>query len=165
MLHSRLRILIIDDEECIRDSLALHLSELGHEVLTCDKPEGCPAYFDHPCEEAGACADVLFVDYDMPGVDGLSCLRQLTRHGCHTLPPNRILMTRSTTPELIEKTGKMGCRIVKKPLHLAEIEKLVNRARAFIPEGRRLSPFNSYDNHFCIKKYPPAEPGEEEAAE
>ncbi len=139
MTPSRLRILIIDDEECIRDSLSLHLAGQGHEVLTYPVPGRCPAFNDHRCDLQGACADIVLVDQNMPGMSGLDYLRHLTRHGCRILPRNRILMTGDAAPELEKEVRKMGCQIVQKPLRLDQLDELVDQARIFLSTDRKLS--------------------------
>jgi len=135
----KLRILIIDDEECIRDSLALYLTEQGHETLTFEQPTKCPAFNDHACGLNGACADIILVDHNMPGISGLDYLKQLTRHGCRVLPPNRILMTGDASPELTTEVLQMGCKIVQKPLRFDQLEDIVNTAKVFISDNRSLS--------------------------
>ncbi len=139
MTPSKLRIIIIDDEECIRDSLAFHLSDLGHEVLTYDKSRFCPAFNHHQCEVKGACADIVLVDHNMPEVTGLEHLKHLTRHGCQILPRNRILMTGDASPDLEKAVVKMGCKIIQKPLRLNELDALIEESRIFISAHRQLS--------------------------
>lgn len=139
MPPEKLRILIIDDEECIRDSLAIHLSTLGHEVLTYESPEECPAFRGHECHKKGPCADIIFVDQNMPETNGLEFLKHLTSHGCLVMPPHRIMMTGDVTPALEKEIKGMGCRILQKPLRFDTIEEIINDARVFISSDRVLS--------------------------
>lgn len=135
----KLRIIIIDDEECIRESLKIHLSDLGHEVVTFDSAMACPAFNNHECENSGACADIVLVDHNMPGMTGLEYLKKMTHHGCRVLPRNRVLMTGDATPALENEIKKIGCDIIQKPLRLSKIEELIDQARIFISTSRKLS--------------------------
>lgn len=139
MPPEKLRILIIDDEECIRDSLAMHLSSLGHEVLTYETPVKCPAFKTHNCHMEGPCADIIFVDQNMPGMSGLEYLKHLTHHGCLVLPPHRIMMTGDVTLELKSEIKRMGAQIVQKPLRFETLEEIINNAKVFISSDRVLS--------------------------
>lgn len=139
MTPAKLRVMIIDDEECIRESLYLHLTELGHEVLTFEKPLNCPAFNDHECNLKGPCADIILVDQNMPGISGLEYLRQSTMHGCLVLPPNRILMTGDASPEIELEVNRIGCKLIQKPLRLEKLEELIDEARIFISANRQLS--------------------------
>lgn len=139
MPPEKLRIMIIDDEECIRDSLAIHLSSLGHEVFTFEMPEKCPAFNAHNCHLKGPCADIVFVDHNMPGTSGLDYLKRLRHHGCLVMPPHRIMMTGDVTPALEEEILRMGGQIVQKPLRFDTLEEIIDNARVFISSDRILS--------------------------
>jgi serine phosphatase RsbU (regulator of sigma subunit) len=66
------RILVIDDDSAVRDSLGLYLAELGYEVFEADDGgEGMAQFFRHQ-------PDVVLCDLRMPHVDGMSVLRQLS---------------------------------------------------------------------------------------
>lgn len=70
---STLRVVVVDDEQVIRDGLARVLAALpGVEVVaTCaDGPEALSAVDDHR-------PDVLFLDVQMPAMDGLAVARAL----------------------------------------------------------------------------------------
>lgn len=139
MPPEKLRILIIDDEECIRDSLAMHLTARGHDVLTYPTARKCPAFRQHNCHLLGPCADLVLVDQNMPDMSGLDFLRFLTRHGCQIVPPNRIIMTGNVTDELEQQVHKLGCGIIQKPLRLDTLDELVKKASVYISSGRILS--------------------------
>lgn len=66
------RILVIDDDDAVRDSLGLYLGEAGYEVLEArDGEEGLSLFFDRQ-------PDVVLCDLRMPHVDGMSVLKELS---------------------------------------------------------------------------------------
>jgi two-component system, OmpR family, response regulator ChvI len=70
------RIVVVDDDDLFREALRLKLIEEGYEV-TCFS--GGQAALDHLA--AGAHADIILLDWRMPGMSGLKVLRSLRRAG------------------------------------------------------------------------------------
>jgi len=68
------RIVIVDDDELFRESLGLNLAEEGYEVVDFSSGEDALDYL-----VTGEVADVVLLDWRMPGIDGLDVLRSL-RH-------------------------------------------------------------------------------------
>jgi sigma-B regulation protein RsbU (phosphoserine phosphatase) len=67
------RILVIDDDDAVRDSLGLYLGEAGYEVFEArDGDEGLVLFFEH-------LPDVVLCDLRMPHVDGMAVLKQLSQ--------------------------------------------------------------------------------------
>ena len=76
---SRIRMLLIDDDDEFRESLSLNLADEGFMVTTF--ADG-PSALEHVA--AGDSADVILLDWRMPGMNGLEVLRELRRHGVVT---------------------------------------------------------------------------------
>ncbi len=76
-LDRRLHILVVDDEEDLRKSLALILEELGHEVITAgDGEEALSTYLSLISQ--GKNIDLLITDFTMPGrLNGLELIKTL----------------------------------------------------------------------------------------
>jgi CheY-like chemotaxis protein len=70
-----LRVLVVDDEEMIRDISAAMLAELGFEALTAAGGEEALALF----QENGGSIDIVLLDQIMPGMDGVSVFKELRR--------------------------------------------------------------------------------------
>lgn len=87
------RICLIEDDELVRERIALQLRELGHEVLEAD--DGA-AGMDLIAREA---PDVALIDILMPGKDGLEAITAIRRAN----PRIRILA--------MSGGGKVGPRI------------------------------------------------------
>ena len=73
---NRIRIAILDDDDLFRESLGLNLIDEGYEVASFADGPAALAYF-----AAGGHADVILLDWRMPGMNGLEVLRALRRSG------------------------------------------------------------------------------------
>lgn len=68
-----MRILIIDDDALVRQSLSTILGTLGHEIVTAGTAmDGIDRAEDTP-------VDVALVDMKMPGLDGLEAVKAIVR--------------------------------------------------------------------------------------
>jgi two-component system, OmpR family, response regulator ChvI len=70
------RIVIVDDDELFRQTLGLNLIDEGYDVTSFS---GGAAALDHFA--SGSHADVILLDWRMPGMNGLEVLRGLRRAG------------------------------------------------------------------------------------
>ncbi len=74
----RSRVLLVDDEESIRDSLYSLLESSGYDVLAASNgPEGLSI-----CSRSAPPIDLLVTDYDMPRMSGLELARECSRICC-----------------------------------------------------------------------------------
>ncbi|MDB5694761.1 MAG: response regulator [Sphingomonas bacterium] len=75
------RILIVDDDEILAEILIDVLAAAGHSASAVHHGDDALRAID----ESGA--DLLILDYDLPGASGLEVLRQVRRHpqGLHVL--------------------------------------------------------------------------------
>lgn len=72
MTVERLRVLVVDDEEAVRNLLQRILQEVGYEVTTA--ANGQEALYKVSLQEA----EVVLLDIKMPGMSGIEVLRKLT---------------------------------------------------------------------------------------
>jgi len=75
----RVRILVVDDDDEFRESLSLNLMDEGFAVTTFANG---PSALEHVA--AGESADVILLDWRMPGMNGLEVLRELRQRGVMT---------------------------------------------------------------------------------
>ena len=102
------RILVIDDEPAIRDTMRMILEYDGHEVLLANSgQEGITvAERENP--------DLVFLDIKMPGLDGLEVLGRL--RGMNETLPVVIVSAHGTAATALE-AGRLGAfRFIEKPL-------------------------------------------------
>src|SRR5262245_19094262 len=102
------RILVIDDEPAIRDTMRMILECDGHEVLAA--PSGQEGLTTAGRESP----DLVFLDVKMPGLDGLEVLSRL--RGTNEALPVVIISAHGTAATALE-AGRLGAsRFIEKPL-------------------------------------------------
>ncbi len=102
------RILVVDDEAAIRDTLRMVLEYEGYEVVTAGDGRAALAELD-----AGA-ADAILLDIKMPGMDGLEILdRIVARDGA---PPVLMISGHGDIATAVECTRRGAADFLEKPL-------------------------------------------------
>jgi len=134
-----LRIFVIDDEECVRDSLQIHLEGQGHEVLTCERPHSCAVFQGHDCRNDSPCGHALFIDYFLPGMNGLDFIETMHQRGCKGLIRHKFLMSGDTTAIDHERAEKLGCQIIQKPLTLEIVDEIINDVQVAVDPDEHLA--------------------------
>jgi two-component system response regulator MprA len=120
------RILVVDDEPAVRDSLGRALRIEGYEVaLAADGRAGLEALAERPC-------DALVLDVAMPRMDGLEMCRQLRAAGDRL--PILLLTARDAIGDRVAGLDAGADDYLVKPFALAE---LLARVRALL---RRAAP-------------------------
>ena len=124
-----IRIVIVDDDDLFRESLGLNLIDEGYEVTSFS---GGQAALDHFA--TGGTADVLLLDWRMPGMNGLEVLRSLRRAG-NTTP---VIFLTVLSEDIYEQAALEGGAVdfIDKSRRLSI---LVKRLR-LIAEGVRTAP-------------------------
>lgn len=113
-------ILVVDDEEGIRDSLRGILEDEGYEVLTAENGEEGLKIFDEQSP------DLVLLDIWLPGMDGIEALKRL-RDRRPSVPV--IMISGHGTIELAVKAAKLGAYdFLEKPLSLERVIITVKRA-------------------------------------
>ena len=107
------RILVVDDEESIRDLCARVLTRAGYVVATAPSGEDAIVRLE---EEA---FDLMISDIRMPGISGLEVLE----HAKTTFPAIRVvLITGFGTPQTLTRARQSGAdRILTKPFNPMEL--------------------------------------------
>jgi len=113
-------IMIVDDEEGIRDALSGIFVDEGYETVTASSGEEAVRLFKENQP------DVVLLDVWMSGMDGIQTLREL-REGNPELPV--IVISGHANIEIAVKATKMGAYdILEKPLSMEKVLLTVDRA-------------------------------------
>ncbi|MFO1399852.1 MAG: response regulator transcription factor [Steroidobacteraceae bacterium] len=109
-----MRILVVEDEAELRESLKRDLVGAGHTVdVAADGEEGLYAALEYPI-------DVAIVDLGLPKLPGIELIRRLRQGGktCGVL----VLTARDRWQDKVEGLGAGADDYVAKPFHFAEVE-------------------------------------------
>jgi two-component system response regulator PhoP len=109
-----MRILVVEDEAALRESLKRDLSAAGHTVdVAADGEEGLYAALEFPI-------DVAIVDLGLPKLPGIELIRRLRKQGktCGVL----VLTARDRWQDKVEGLGAGADDYVAKPFHFAELQ-------------------------------------------
>lgn len=114
------RILIIDDSDSVRGSLALTLEFRGHEVIQAeDGAAGLDLIRQKPF-------DLVFCDLAMPGLNGLEVIRQVRKEpSCSSLP--LIVLSAEEREEKSRAMVEGATAFVDKPFLPKEIFAVLDR--------------------------------------
>ena len=110
----KMRLLLIDDDEWIRDSLSLYF-----------EAEGCHLSAFETAEEGMEAVrkqdyDIIISDYRLPGMDGLDFLRQAQEAQPHAI---KVLITAYGSEEVVSEARKIGIQgFIEKPFTNKVIE-------------------------------------------
>ena len=114
------KILVVDDEQSIRETLEMFLGENGHDVFTASTGEKGFTLFSQLDPE------VVILDIRLPDQNGLDILSQIQKDSFHT---KVIMITAFQDMETTIEAMKRGAYdYIHKPLDADEVEKSVNRA-------------------------------------
>ncbi|MBL0714007.1 MAG: response regulator [Desulfosarcina sp.] len=127
------RILVVDDEEDLRDMLQIYLADLGYDVLTAaNGREGLDLFLaERP--------PIVLSDIKMPVMDGLEMLRQIKAED----PETEVLMiTGHGDMELAIESLKLAAMdFITKPINDDILEIALERAREKIAMRRQLKAY------------------------
>ncbi len=118
------KLLIVDDEQLQRDSLAGFLEKIGYQVATADSAQTALAYmYSNP-------VDIVLSDYKMPYMTGADLLQEVkSRHPGVIL----VLITAFGTVDIAVNAMKAGAwDFLTKPVDLGQLEELLKGIEAHL---------------------------------
>jgi PAS domain S-box-containing protein len=115
------RVLVVDDEEDVRDVAAAALREYGYEVEVAASGEAALEALGH-----GDAYDLLLVDVAMPGVSGVEMVRLARK----TRPRLKVVFVTGYADISAFEALAADEPLVKKPFRLDELERAVREALA-----------------------------------
>ncbi|MEM6796965.1 MAG: response regulator [Acidobacteriota bacterium] len=116
-------ILVVDDEDHVRNITELMLSQFGLEVLTA--ADGLEAI--RRVEEQGERIDLVIMDLTMPKMNGERAFREMRRRR----PEIRVLLTSGYNESEATSTGEIGIvGFLQKPFELEDLLNAVQKGLA-----------------------------------
>ena len=114
------RILVVDDEEAMRDFLRIFLEKEGHEVLTArDGVTGLALATSQP-------VDLVVSDIKMPRLDGVGLLTGIRQQGLET--PVIMITAYASADSAIQAMKQGAFDYITKPFKVEEIRLIIRRA-------------------------------------
>jgi DNA-binding NtrC family response regulator len=114
-----MQLLLIDDDQWIRNSLGLFFQSEGCEIIALETAEEGLPYVEKQK------FDVIIVDYRLPGMDGIEFIERLPANQSNTL---NILISAYGSKHLLSKAKKIGIhQFIPKPFTTDIIEDTLNR--------------------------------------
>jgi DNA-binding NtrC family response regulator len=113
------KILLVDDDEWIRDSLTLYFGTEGCHMLAVETAEEGMELLKQ--EDY----DIILIDYKLPGMDGLTFTKKI-----HWICPDaiKILITAYKTKEIVSEAKRIGIQdLIDKPFTIETIEDSLSR--------------------------------------
>lgn len=135
-----LRVVIFEDEQVTREILSRLISSRGHEVHSFSDPSCCPLYSGATCScsEKEACADILITDNQMPVMTGLQFIQRQYERGCRGIVDNKAIVSGYLSPEELELTRNLGCKVFGKPLNWREMQLWLNEREELMLSSKKL---------------------------
>lgn len=111
-------ILLVDDDEAVREVTAAMLEDLGYGVCLAENGAAALGLLDRPPH-----VDLLMADLRMPGMDGVDLARK-ARQRRPDLPV--LLVTGDANPRAVEAVGEQ--RVVLKPFRNEDLARKIRTA-------------------------------------
>ncbi len=114
------RVLVVDDHQSARESMADVLRHVGHQVCCCGSAVEALRHV------AGESYDVIVTDLKMPGMSGLELIRELV---ARQVDAQTVMVTAHGTITAAVEAMRFGAfDFIEKPFGIDQLEQLVDRA-------------------------------------
>ena len=122
-IESKLQVLLIDDEESVRQAVGGGLENMGFAVLRAESAEEGLRLFEKER------VDIIITDIRMPGMDGLEFVRRIRQISQEI---DIILITGHAEMDVVIEGIKAGARdFLRKPIQLEELHACLQRTRRY----------------------------------
>ena len=123
------RALVIDDLPVAREYLSGMLSSLGLAVTAVDSGEAALAEVERAAGAEEKAYDLVFVDWQMPGLDGVETARRINSNRACAHPPVVIMVTAFGRGHVSEQAGDVGIAgLLVKPVTLPALRDAIHAA-------------------------------------
>ncbi len=120
------KVLIVDDEEMIRNILEQILKKLGHEVIFCDRGEAAIKIYNDLYQKNNP-PDLLILDLTIPGgINGVDCFKQIKMINREV---KAVLTSGYIDSSDVKNLLDIGFfAVLNKPFGFKQVVKIINRA-------------------------------------
>jgi CheY-like chemotaxis protein len=111
-------VLVVDDDPSVLATYRRLLRRAGYTTVTEDDPRKVLS------DQTDARADLLLLDYKMPGMDGLSLLAELRRRACRA---RCILISAFLNDDVRSRAANLGVdHVLEKPVDASRLRKVIH---------------------------------------
>ena len=138
----KLRIIVLDMDESIRELVTLIAHNKGHEVVALPEPVICPLYSDLDCccSQDLACGDLMIISNRMANMSGLMLIKKQLEGGCKGATQNKLVLSTSVRINRESSFAKgLGCKVIMKPFKVSEISEWIDECEKRINPNRKLA--------------------------
>lgn len=138
----KLRIIVLDMDEDIRNLVTIIAQNKGHEVVALPEPMVCPLYSDLDCccAQESACGDVMIISNRMAKMSGLKLIKKQLDGGCKGAVQNKLVLSTSTRKSReFSFADELGCKVLMKPFKVSEISSWIDECEKRIDPKRKLA--------------------------
>jgi len=117
--RDRFLVLVVDDDPSVLATYGRLLDRAGYRAVTREDPLHVLDEVDQAVE-----ADLLLLDYKMPGMDGLSLLAELRRRECRA---RCILISAFLNEDVRSQARNLGVeKVLEKPVDVATLRRTID---------------------------------------
>lgn len=121
------KIVIIDDEFSLRDTLSMLVEELGYESVAFGSLEEADSLSPVLGCSAGTAKAIIMVDQNLPDGKGLDYIQQRIQSGaCQCGGRCMAIMSGALSRKEIEHAEELGCSILDKPVMFDDLKMWLN---------------------------------------
>jgi DNA-binding response OmpR family regulator len=138
----KLRIIVLDMDEGMRDLVTTIAQNKGHEVLALPEPINCPLYSDLDCccSQNLACGDLMIISNRTAKMSGLKLIKKQLEGGCKGATQNKLVLSTSVRENREFSFAKeLGCKVIMKPFKISEISEWIDECEKKIDPNRKLA--------------------------
>lgn len=136
------KILLVDDDEHIRESLELYLNEKGYKVITASNGSEALFHFNHDKPK------IVILDIRLPDMDGLEILRQIKASNGKA---QVAMITAFQDMETTITAMKLGaCDYIHKPIDINELEMVIERMKETLSLGERYGEMTEINGEYKV---------------
>ena len=141
LAKTRLRILLLENNNLLRSMLHRLLLNQGWEVIGYPDPEGCPLHHATKCACGctEVCADVIITDWEMPHVDGFTFVHDLLEKGCKV--GYLAMFTGRDDAACLAQARALGFTVFSKSVGLTALLEWLHTVERLVNGGRLLTPW------------------------
>ena len=138
----KLRIIVLDMDESIRNLITLVAQKKGHEVIALSEPIVCPLYSDLDCccSQEHACGDLMIISNRMAKMSGLKLIKKQLDGRCKGSTKNKLVLSSSVRKDREFSFAKeLGCKVLMKPFKVSEVSAWIDECEMKIDPKRKLA--------------------------